>query len=307
MRILKLTLLFFALLPGLVTSAKDPRIGLVLGGGGAKGAATVGALRVIEDAGIRIDYITGTSIGAIIGGLYAAGYTAAELEDFLRSQEWEDILQGHRVELLLKRLFAARGVADFEDTRIPFRCVATERRSLDEKILGGGDIVKAIRASMSIPKLYEPVRIDGLELVDGGMVNNLPVDVALDMGAEYIIAVDLKQDEDESLGIEFGEGLLRYWLSRPDLKRYKKNIESIDIHIHPSLPGYHAMSFDRGDCERMMEIGEQAAREHWGRLLTVKERQNVLPNEIRGRNLREYNPAGRIIVGEKRINYFEVQ
>lgn len=304
MRILNLTLLFFALLPGLVSHAKDPRIGLVLGGGGAKGAATVGALRVIEDAGIRIDYITGTSIGAIIGGLYAAGYTAAELEDFLLSQEWEDILQGHRVELLLKRLFAARGVADFEDTRIPFRCVATERRSLDEKILGGGDIVKAIRASMSIPKLYEPVRIDGLELVDGGMVNNLPVDVALDMGAEYIIAVDLKQDEDESLGIDFGEGLLKYWLSRPDLKRYKQNVENIDIHIHPYLPGYHAMSFDRADCERMLEIGEQAAREYWGSLIAVKERQNVLPNERPGKQLREYNPSGRIILYKKEINYF---
>ena len=302
MRNLKLTCLVFFLFLGLAASAKGPKVGLVLGGGGAKGAATVGVLKVIEESDLEIDYIAGTSIGAIIGGLYAAGYTADELEQFLLSQEWEDILQGHRVELLLKNLFQARGVVDFEDLRIPFRCVATERRSLREQVLMGGDVVKAIRASMSIPKLYEPVKINGLELVDGGMVNNLPVDVAKAMGADFIVAVDLKQDDDESLGIELGEGLVRYWLSRPDIKRYNENIKDVDIHIHPYLPGYNAMSFGRDNCERMMDIGEEEGRTHWDRLIHVHIGQR--PHERRdGFSFPGFNASGRIDTQRDQIKY----
>ena len=251
-----------------------PKVGLVLGGGGAKGAATIGALKVIESAGIKVDYIAGTSIGAIIGGLYASGYTVSELETLFLSREWQDILEGHRVDAQLKSLFHSRGVWNFKDTKIPFTCVATDRWTIQEVDISTGDIVKAVRASMSIPELYEAVTWGDTELVDGGMVNNLPVDVAKAMGANIVIAIDLKQKDNVALGISLGVGGLLDWvLSRPDENRYLINLEDINVHIHPRLPDFTAMSFGHDNCELMMKLGEQEAQAHWDELIKIKNLQ----------------------------------
>ncbi|MBQ8152783.1 MAG: patatin-like phospholipase family protein [Prevotella sp.] len=267
---LKQFLLVLTIMLTTVSYARPPKVGLVLGGGGAKGAATIGALKVIEESGVKIDYIAGTSIGAIIGGLYASGYSLNELEVLFLSQEWQDILENHRVDAKLKSLFHARGVKQFSDTKIPFRCVATERWSLSEVDLSSGDIVKAVRASMSIPELYEPVLWDDTELVDGGMVNNLPVDVVKAMGANVVIAIDLKQEETSTLGFSLGIGGLVDWaLSRPDTNRYLINLEDINIHIHPILPDFTAMSFGHDNCELMMKLGEEEARKHWNELKAI--------------------------------------
>ena len=264
-----------AIILSTVSYAQKPKIGLVLGGGGAKGAATIGALKVIERAGVKIDYIAGTSIGAIIGGLYASGYSLNELETLFLSQEWQDILENHRVYTKLKSLFHNRGITKFSDTRIPFRCVATERRSLDEVDISSGDIVKAVRASMSIPELYEPVSWNGIELVDGGLVNNLPVDVVIDMGADIVIAIDLKQKEGFSLGLSIGVGGLIDWaLSRPDVSKYQMYLEDIDIHIHPVLPDFTAMSFGHDNCKLMIQLGEEEAQKHWNELKKIRDRQH---------------------------------
>ncbi len=265
----------FLLISSAFSLSASPKVGLVLGGGGAKGAATIGALKVIEDAGIKIDYIAGTSIGAIIGGLYASGYTVSELETLFLSQEWQDILEGHRVEAKLKTLLSNRNKRYFSDTNIPFRCVATELWSLNEIVLYSGDLSKAIRASMSIPGLYEPITWDEMELVDGGLVNNLPVDVAKEMGANIVIAIDLKQDEDHPLGISFGIGGLLDWaLSRPDVSRYNSNLEDINVHIHPILPDFTAFSFGHDNCEYMMSLGQKEAKKHWQELIAVKNKQS---------------------------------
>lgn len=251
-----------------------PKVGLVLGGGGAKGAATIGALKVIERAGIKVDYIAGTSIGAIIGGLYASGYTVSELETLFLSQEWQDILEGHRVDAKLKTLLSSRKTNTFNDTDIPFRCVATEMPMIKEVVLSSGNLAKAIRASMSIPELYEPVTWGGKDLVDGGMVNNLPVDVAKIMGANIVIAIDLSQEEQYSLGLGLGIGGLIDWaLSRPDVSRYRINLEDVDVHIHPHLPDFTAMSFGHDNCQLMMKLGEQEAQTHWNELIKIKNLQ----------------------------------
>lgn len=251
-----------------------PKVGLVLGGGGAKGAATIGALKVIERAGIKVDYIAGTSIGAIIGGLYASGYTVSELETLFLSQEWQDILEGHRVDAKLKTLLSSRKTNTFNDTNIPFRCVATEMPMIKEVVLSSGNLAKAIRASMSIPELYEPVTWGGKDLVDGGMVNNLPVDVAKIMGANIVIAIDLSQEEQYSLGLGLGIGGLIDWaLSRPDVSRYRINLEDVDVHIHPHLPDFTAMSFGHDNCQLMMKLGEQEAQTHWNELIKIKNLQ----------------------------------
>ena len=224
------------LLAATTVIASRPKVGLVLGGGGAKGAAEVGVLKVIERAGIPIDYIAGTSIGSIVGGLYAAGYTSAELDSMFCQQEWLTLLtdrradmgnepyqvkdgvtyifgfpvmgdlssgniggfgmmRGERVEQMVDSMARARGCRDIQSLRIPFRCVAADFMSAREVVIKDGRLSTAVRASMAIPGIFKPVRRNGVSLVDGGMLNNLPVDVVKAMGADIIIAVDLQQDQ----------------------------------------------------------------------------------------------------------------
>jgi len=209
-----------------------PRIGLVLSGGGARGMAHVGVIQVLEEMKIPIYCIAGTSMGAIVGGLYAAGMSPVEMEKFVTSMEWNEafkdkpppseltfrrkreaadylinfdlgfknggfsipkgLLQGQNLNLILKSLlFHTEGMDDFSKLNIPFRAVATDIETGDAVILEKGELVKAIRASMSIPALFAPVEIDGRMLVDGGVANNLPIDIARQMGADVVIVVDI--------------------------------------------------------------------------------------------------------------------
>lgn len=296
--------------------ALRPKIGLVFGGGGAKGAAEVGVLKVIEELGIRPDYIAGTSIGAIVGGLYAVGFNSAQLEELFRSQEWltlltdrntnlknqplaeEDgvtyvfgfpisrkkktkdepglvgALNGDKISELLEQKTGIKGEIDFNKLPIPFRCVAVDINGPTEVVISKGNLAKAMRASMAIPGAFKPVKWGGMTLVDGGMMNNLPVDVVRDMGAEFVIAIDLSQedhkDRDFSLEETFGIGGILDWLvSRPDWKKYNANREAADIIIRPNLDGYGVESFGAKNMVRMMEIGEKAARKEVQKLLKV--------------------------------------
>lgn len=210
-----------------------PRIGLVLAGGGAAGVAHVGVIRALEARGLRPDIVVGASMGAIVGGLYAAGYTPDDLEAVVQDVDWPSILNdladrsfvhpmrrdsridlndvstdlplgvgaggiavagglvdGIRLSLILRQLAApALGTEDFDDLPIPFRAVATDLATGRPVALEGGDLALALRASMSIPALFPPVRIGDRFLVDGGVSNNLPIDVARAMGADRVIAV----------------------------------------------------------------------------------------------------------------------
>lgn len=246
----------------------QPKIGLALGGGGAKGAATIGALRVIEQSNIKIDYIAGTSIGAVIGGLYASGFTLDEIERFLFSLNEIDALDINYIESEMRRLLRNRGCEYIQNTRIPFRCVATDADNLKEHVLSEGKLYKAILASMSIPVLYPFVQWGRFALYDGGLVNNLPVDVVKSMGADIVIAIDLQQNEDDGLQIpSIGLGgifdtLADWSSSRPDKKKYRLNVKAADIYIHPNLIGYDATSFGRHNCEIMRKKGETEAQKH---------------------------------------------
>ncbi len=271
-------LVISALLLAVSLNAQRLRVGLVLGGGGAKGAATISILKEIEASGIPVDYIAGTSIGALIGGLYASGYTAAEIEKIYMDVDWWTIGQGDKVYKLLERLLKDKGVKRFRDTRIPFRCVATDMDDNMREIVLGEDpddeLATAMRASMSVPIVYKPVKWHGRRLTDGGMVNNLPVDVAREMGAEVIIAVDLQQGEESPIdlpsildGVNFGRfgkaGQLTEWLrTRSDLPKYRQNVEDADFYIHPTLEGYHMASFGSDDRSRMLELGREALRDY---------------------------------------------
>jgi NTE family protein len=213
-----------------IAEKKRPKIGLVLAGGGAKGLAEVGVIKVLEEAGIRPDYITGTSIGSIVGGLYASGYSVDDLYALAKEIDWnyyfnDDIARihspvierddhdkyllsfpvedkkvklprgaviGKKISLLLSRLtINAHECTDFDDLPIPFRCVATNFATGEAVVLSKGSLADAMRASMSIPSVFEPVVIDGQLLIDGASARNMPVQDVIDMGADIVIAVDI--------------------------------------------------------------------------------------------------------------------
>ena len=243
-----------------------PKIGLVLGGGGAKGAAEVGVLKVMEEAGIAPDYIAGTSIGAIIGALYSVGYRSEQLDSLFRTQEWLDLFANGNITGVFERLVGVRGDVDFLKLPIPFSCVAVDMQTQREVVLQEGDLPLSMRASMAIPGLFMPVKINGRMLVDGGVMNNLPVDVVKSMGADVVIAVDLTQNKHETREFSLKDllgigGWLDWLVSRPDWKKYNKNRQAADVYINPPLGGYGATSFNKKSIEAMILAGEKAGRE----------------------------------------------
>ena len=258
----------------------DKKVGLVLSGGGAKGAAEIGALKVIEQKKIKIDYIAGTSIGAIMGALYSAGYTPAELEDIFAGLSNDQGKNSLYIRTLLSSLLEAKGVSTFEDLKIPFRCVVADTQELKEVVLSEGSVLEAIMASSAIPYIYSNVEIDGHIYVDGGFYNNLPVDVVKNMGAEYTLVIDLRQEGESfvpstlepavkavlkmpdmaqaTLG-NATELVTEYFDHRPDLPKYEANKQNADTYIHPNLAGYDALSFGADNVRNMAEIGKTAA------------------------------------------------
>lgn len=298
------------------------KVGLVLGGGGAKGAAEVGALKVIEKAGVHIDYICGTSIGSIVGGLYSMGYRSADIERMFQSQEWKSLLTD-RNDSLSRKLFArdadgvqyvfgfpvrrrhtaesdtlpgifkgskvlmlldsmvrtspvARGVKGVR--RIPFRCVAADVAHGDfrEVVLSADSagLDSCMRASMAIPGVFKPMKIGQNVLIDGGALNNLPVDVARKMGADIVIAIDLQQNkhDDYKSPLSFLKGLngVSSWLKyRPDIAKYNEMRKSADVYINPDLGKYDVMSFTPKAINAMIDMGESAAKKKYKELVKV--------------------------------------
>lgn len=243
-----------------------PKIGLVLSGGGAKGAAEVGALKVIEEVGVPIDFIAGTSIGSILGGLYSLGYRAEKLDSIFQSQEWLDLFVKGNLIGFFEQFTGNKDDADFSDLPIPFACVAVDLKTQREVILQSGSLARAMRASMAIPGIFKPVKVNGRLLVDGGMMNNLPVDVVKKMGADIVIAVDLTQNKHETRSFSLKKligigGYLDWLVSRPDWKKYNENRELVDVYINPRMDGYGATDFNKEDIRTMMLLGEDAARQ----------------------------------------------
>ena len=254
-----------------------PKVGLVLGGGGAKGATEVGVLKVIEEVGVPIDYIAGTSIGSIVGGLYSVGYSVEQLDSLFRNEDWIDLFANGSVLELLENMVGPTDSIDFDRLPIPFRCVAYDLKKQEEVVLRSGRLAQAMRASMAIPGAFKPVRMNGMVLVDGGMMNNLPVDVVKDMGADIVIAVDLQQTKHETRDFSLKEtlgigGLLDWLVSRPDWKKYNENKEKADIYINPNLDGYGPASFNKKDITRMLEIGSAAGNAFRKDLEEIKKR-----------------------------------
>lgn len=281
------------------SGAGRPRIGLALSGGGARGAAHVGVIRVLEEMNIPIDCIAGTSMGAIIGGLYAAGLSTDELTAALRDIDWKDafqdapsrqdlsyhrkqddrgflikakagfkegkvhfpkgLVQGQKLNLILKDLtMKVAQVTDFDSLRIPFRAVATDLGTGEPVVLGRGNLATALRASMSIPGALEPVEIDGRVLVDGGVSNNLPIDVVRAMGADVVIAVSIGtplSTAGELKSVFAVTGQLTTIMTMQNTVRQIQTLGSGDILIEPDLG-----DISTGDFTRALEAIPIGAR-----------------------------------------------
>ncbi len=294
-------------------TGNDPGpVGLTLSGGGARGLAHIGVLHIIDSAGVRIDYINGTSMGSIVAAMYAAGYTVAEIESFALSMDWNSIfgrfgdlenvhlrhrnnferniielpfdegrfiiktgvLEGQQLWNILNEVFFhVRHVDDFSTLKIPFSCVATDIETGEAVIMKSGDIVSAIRASIAIPAVFTVVERDGRKLVDGGVVNNFPADVIQDMGAEYVIGVNVSQGLRQAeqlttpLDIIYQMGFFQNSIN------FSVNKDLADMLIEPDLTDFTPTSFS--DAIEIIERGKKIARSFYPELVKLAHAQQA--------------------------------
>ncbi|MDO4949042.1 MAG: patatin-like phospholipase family protein [Bacteroidales bacterium] len=303
------------------TQQPHKKIALVLSGGGAKGMAHIGALKVIEQAGIPIDYVVGTSMGSIIGGLYAIGYTPAQLDSMVRVQDWttlltdriqrrdRNILERERAEkyLISYPIGKNKGQADvaggfikgenlsdlfneltsgyndsidFNRLPIPFACVAYDITNGNETVYHSGILAKCMRASMAIPGVFTPVRDGDKVLVDGGVINNFPVDVAREMGADIVIGIDVQSKLRTADDLS---GTLSVLLQLVDLtgnEKFRKNLDNTDTYVKVDVEGYSASSFNAADIIALIERGEKAANEYLPALLQAKAQAGYIDSKL---------------------------
>jgi len=295
----------------LAAAAERPRVGLVLSGGGARGAAHVGVLKVLERERIPIDAIAGTSMGAVVGGLYASGLSADEIAALVESKEWREafrepaprdrlsfrrksedqnflvnfplglksgsfrlpkgLISGQRLSQALRRVTApVARVRRFDELPTPFRALATDLETGEPIELAEGDLVNALRASLAAPGVFAPVEIDGRLLVDGGLANNLPIDVARRMGVDVLIVVDVgfplrKRDTLDSVATISNQMLSILIRRGSDAQR--STLGARDILLAPDLG--EASSFDFDILPRAVASGEAAAGAASERLATL--------------------------------------
>lgn len=291
-----------------VVEKRDVKVGVVLSGGGAKGLAHIGALKVIEEAGIKIDYIGGTSMGAIIGGLYASGYTASQLDSIFRNTDFAELIEDNiprsaksfyeksasekyaltlpfnKLKLsfppaysggqniyseLVRALYHVKDIGDFSKLPIPFLCIATNVETGDEVLLDRGYLPEAIMASGTLPSLFEPAAMGDQILIDGGVVNNYPIDEVRKMGADIIIGIDVQQ------GLRDRDGLLSATEILLQINNYRSAVDMIekskntDIYIKPDITEYSMVGFDAGS--KIIESGAKAAKEKLNELAKISD------------------------------------
>lgn len=300
-------------------SDKELKLGLVLSGGGAKGFAHIGVLKVFEEENIPITLITGNSIGTIVGALYSIGYSAKDIEEFTKKQDWEVLLsdgvqrrlksrfkqefeQKYFLKLSIDKeskklsfpsglvrgnnilnVFCGTTVAlhdsiDFAELPIPFACVAYNLKTGKEEILNQGYLANAMLSSMAFPGVFSPVTFNDMNLLDGGIINNFPVDVAKDMGADIIIGVDLKQEEDKSPQFESFTTIVKEIVYKIEEDKHNENVELADIVINPELDGVSTFGFDKDAIDNIIEKGEMAAREQLPKIKKLIANKNIKQN-----------------------------
>ena len=297
--VLKLAALLTALLmqTTLISSQERPRVGLALGGGSARGLAHIGVLRWLEEHRIPVDAITGTSMGGLVAGGYAAGRSADELvalvedidwdllflgdirfdlKDFRRKEDRRKYLvrlelglregltiassldPGHQIGLFISRVAYPYSLPlDFDDLPIPFRAVATDLEQAKVIVLGGGSLTRALRATMAIPGLFAPVELDGRLLVDGGLLNNIPVDVVRTLDVEHVIAVNVSPSLERREDLRSALQLASQALSVMMIARTRQLLENADVVLTPEVDDFTSTDWRRTD--ELIERGYTAA------------------------------------------------
>lgn len=293
-----------------IAQEREP-VGLVLGGGGARGAAHLGVLRVLEREHIPVDYIAGTSMGAIIGSLYASGYTVDEIEKIMKDLDWADIFRdgpsrdalpmrekeinqadliareigvgrdglkfpksviiGQKLSLTLRRLLVQTEASqDFSKLPIPFRCVATNIINTQQVVFSEGDLALSVLASAAIPGAFAPVKIGDKLLVDGGVTNNVPIDVAREMGARRLIVVNvgtpLHTEEQLTSPVAILDQVISGMMER-ETNRMIETLQAQDVLIRPDMPGVSTLTFDHID--EAIEAGKGTAEKYLAELRTL--------------------------------------
>ena len=332
-----------------------PRVGVVLSGGGAKGMAHIGALKVLEELDIPVDFIVGTSIGSIMAGFYALGYSADELDSLVRSQNWNEILndevmrrresfeqkklsekyvitlpfmerkskaqnvpgkapesekdKGNFLSSLpagivsgqnLNKLFTKLSVGyqdnvDFNTLPIPFACVAVDLNKNEEVVFRSGNIVNAIRASMAIPGYFAPVVEDGKYMIDGGILNNFPVDVARQMGADIVIGVDLHHHRRANQGeVKSIAEMISRMLDSANGPKYEAGRADADYIINPNTTEFGILSFDEKSISALIDSGYVAAKRELAALQRLADEQHeaalLEAEEMVGPTRTQYQP-----------------
>ena len=293
-----------------------PTVAVVLSGGGAKGVAHISALRAIEEAGIPIDIICGTSMGSLIGALYSIGYSTDELDSLVRNQDWTMLLsdrtdpatlslrqreeqntyalirgmssdtpekggliRGRNLNVLFRRLCA--GYLDsisFDSLPIRFACVATDIVTNGEVVFHDGYLVQAMRASMAIPAVFTPVRIGEMVLIDGGLRNNYPADVARQMGADIIIGVTVQNDSLRADEITDAMSVFNQIIDINSKNKYDENVALSDIFMKVDVHGYSAASFTHSAIDTLIRRGAEEAVRHRDDLQALRTRIDGLGN-----------------------------
>jgi NTE family protein len=293
------------------TLPENPKIGLVLSGGGAKGLAHIGVLKVIDSLGLRIDYIGGSSMGAVVGGLYATGYSGQQLDSIFREVDF-DILLGDKVprssktfqerknaekyaaslplndfklqlpssisrgqnvfNLLTKLTKDEWGINDFSKLPIPFYCIATNMETGEAVVLDKGNLAEAMSLSSILPTLFQPIEKDGILLMDGGIANNYPVEILKTKNLDYIIGVNVQEDLLTKDEIKSVSEILTQINSFRSTEVMKAKKEMTDLFIEPNVEGYNVISFNKGS--EIIEKGKKAVTPFLNELKRLKTSQN---------------------------------
>jgi len=296
----KFVIFFFLFFTFLLSFSQDtikrPKIGLVLSGGGAKGFAHVGVLKVLEEAGIKIDFIGGTSMGAVVGGLYASGYNAAQIDSIVTVTNFDNLLIDYvprssksfyekrndelyalvlpfnkfKIEIpqsLSKGMFNynlfnrltlhVRHLRDFNQLPIPFLCIATDIELGEQVVLDKGVLAQALFASSALPSVFSPVVLDGKLLVDGGVTNNYPIEEIRKLGADIIIGVDVQSGLRDRAQLKDATKILFQITNLQMIEKMKINSQKTDIYIKPDIKDFGVVSFEK--AKEIILRGEEAA------------------------------------------------
>lgn len=307
------------------TKEERPTVALVLSGGGAKGFAHAGVLQVIDSLDIPIDYIVGTSMGSIIGGMYAVGCSADEMIEEIRKQKWatlfspvastkkisigikdelsrynisfpikdgiklpRGVIEGQQIINLLSRYtINYHNVTDFAQLPIPYSAVAVDLETGEPTVLEKGFLPQVMRASMAIPSVFTPTKINGKLYIDGGLINNFPADVAKSKGVDYIIGVDVQTGLRSIDKLESLTDVINQIIGIPAKEYNKKNIKLVDVYIKPDVKKYSVGSFDASSIDSIIKKGKEAGNSAINDLIALKQKlgtdvtKKVIPSPIK--------------------------